>query len=81
VLDPTAFGGADAFARESGWLADACRATPVKQGDAPVRVPGDGALARRAEQREMGVALHPSILPALKPWCDKLGVASPTAIG
>jgi LDH2 family malate/lactate/ureidoglycolate dehydrogenase len=81
VLDPAAFSGEDAFVRETGWLADACRATPVRPGDAPVRMPGDGALARRDEQRKKGVALHPSILPALKPWCEKLGVAVPKAVG
>lgn len=80
VIDPAAFGGGDAFQHETGWLADACRTAPVKAGDPPVRVPGDGAMARRAEQSATGVALHSSILPALKPWCEKLGVAPPLAI-
>lgn len=77
AIDPRAFGGGDAFTRETGWLADACRDTPVKSGDGPVRVPGDGALARKAEQQAKGVALHPSILPSLKTWCEKLGVEAP----
>ena len=80
AIDPAAFGGGAAFRREAGWLADACRSTPVKAGDGPVRVPGDGALARKAEQKAMGVALHTSILPGLKPWCEKLGVAAPKAV-
>jgi LDH2 family malate/lactate/ureidoglycolate dehydrogenase len=81
AIDPAAFGGTVAFERETGWLGDACRATPVRPGDDPVRMPGDGALARRAEQRTKGVALHPSILPSLKPWCEKLGVEAPATIG
>lgn len=81
VIDPAAFGGGDGFLRETGWLADACRGTPVRPGDPPVRVPGDGAMARRAEQRAKGVALHPGVLPSLKPWCEKLGVAAPAPIG
>ena len=32
------------------------------------------------EQRERGVELHPSILPALAPWAEKLGVAVPEPI-
>ncbi len=80
VIDPAAFGGGDAFARETGWLADSCRTAPVKAGDAAVKVPGDGALARKSEQQAKGVALHPSILPGLKAWCEKLGVGAPTPI-
>jgi hypothetical protein len=30
------------------------------------------------EQREHGVELHASILPALQPWAAKLGVAMPS---
>ena len=80
VLDPAAFGGGDGFLRETGWLADACRGTPVRPGDPPVRVPGDGAMARRAEQRAKGIVLHPGVLPSLKPWCEKMGVQAPKSI-
>ena len=80
VLDPAAFGGGDGFLRETGWLADACRGTPVRPGDPPVRVPGDGAMARRAEQSAKGVVLHPGVLPSLKPWCEKMGVRAPKSI-
>ncbi|MBM3550115.1 MAG: Ldh family oxidoreductase [Alphaproteobacteria bacterium] len=80
VIDPAAFGGTDSFQRETGWLAEACRGTPVKPGDEPVRVPGDGALARKAEQQKAGVMLHPSVMPSLKSWCEKLGVVPPAPI-
>jgi L-lactate dehydrogenase len=39
-----------------------------------VRLPGESGLQRRREQLANGVALHESILPALKPWAEKLGV-------
>ena len=77
VIDPAAFGGGEGFLRETGWLAEACRGTPVRPGDPPVRMPGDGAMARRAEQSAKGVALHPGVLPSLTPWCEKLGVPPP----
>jgi len=80
VLDPAAFGGGDAFQRETGWLAEACRATPVKEGDPAVRMPGDGAMARRKAQRESGVVLHPAVLPGLDSWMKKFDVAAPAPI-
>ncbi len=53
------------------------RTNPPRPGGPPVRMPGDAALKRRAAQLRDGVALHPSILPALVPWADKLGVTLP----
>jgi LDH2 family malate/lactate/ureidoglycolate dehydrogenase len=78
VLDPEAFGGRDAFLRETGWLVDACHAATPRPGVARVRLPGERGLARMREQEAEGVALHPSIMPALEPWADKLGIALPT---
>jgi L-lactate dehydrogenase len=46
-----------------------------------VRLPGEAGTARYREQRERGVALHPTIMPALAPWAQKLGVEAPAAIG
>ena len=79
LIDPARFGGREAFARETSFLAEACRQTPTPEGGAPVRLPGEAALARRREQLAHGVALHPSILPALQPWADQLGVAMPAS--
>lgn len=65
VYDPAAFGGSEAFLRQTGWLADACRASPPRNPAEPVRLPGQAALARmRAAERE-GVALYPGIMEAL----------------
>lgn len=77
VIDPQAFGGYDHFIQETGWLADACRQSPPIPGGPPVRLPGSRALQRRAEQLERGVALYPTIMPALEPWAEKLGVPLP----
>ena len=80
MIDPEAFGGRDAFLRETGFLAAACRAAAVAPGKPPVRLPGDGALGRRREQLARGVALYPTIMRDLAPWAEKLGVAAPKPI-
>ena len=77
VLDPAAFGGLDAFRRQTDWLVDACRGATPRPGVARVRLPGERGLALKREQHELGVALHPTILPALEPWAAKFGVAMP----
>ncbi len=77
IIDPEAFGGREAFERETGWLAEACRTAPVKPGNPPVRLPGERGLKLKAEQAQSGIRLHPEILPGLAPWAEKLGVALP----
>lgn len=77
VMDPARFAGLDAFQRQTRKVADLCHASrPAKPGRA-VRLPGEKGDALAREQREQGVALHPSILPALQPWAQKLNVAMP----
>ncbi len=77
LIDPEGFGGRDAFERETGWLAQACRSVPALPGKPPVRLPGERGLARRTHQLMNGVELHPDIMPALLPWAEKLGVRLP----
>jgi L-lactate dehydrogenase len=77
LINPDAFGGREAFLRETEWLAEACRTTPVKPGDPPVRLPGSRALQLRSEQLRQGVNLYPTILPALVPWAEKFAVTVP----
>lgn len=76
-IDPDAFGGRAAFAHQMQWIAQACRTNPPRPGFGEVRVPGDGALSRRAEQRQHGVRLQAEILPALLPWAERFGVVVP----
>jgi LDH2 family malate/lactate/ureidoglycolate dehydrogenase len=80
IIDPRGFGGEPAFRREAGWIAEACRTAPVKPGNPPVRMPGERGLNLRAEQLRSGMTLHPEILPALRPWAEKLQVALPSAL-
>lgn len=77
VLDPEAFGGRDAFVRQTARLVEACHAATPRPGGAPVRLPGERGLQTMRTQRDEGVALHASIMPALQPWAGKLGVAMP----
>jgi LDH2 family malate/lactate/ureidoglycolate dehydrogenase len=80
LIDPEAFGGGAAFRRETARLAAICHETPVKAGAPPVRLPGERALRRRAEQLERGVEVFPTIFPALKPWAARLGVPLPAPL-
>ncbi len=80
VLDPARFGGAENFAAESQWMADAVHGNPPVQGGEPPRLPGERGLARKAEQHFKGVALHPSIPPLLRARGEKAGVAFPAPL-
>ena len=79
VLDPEAFGGLAAFRRQMDFMADAARNAKPRPGVDRVRLPGEGGLRRYREQKEKGVALYPTIMPALLPWAEKLGVTPPHA--
>jgi LDH2 family malate/lactate/ureidoglycolate dehydrogenase len=81
LIDPSAFGGADAFKSETGFFAAMCRDTPPLDAAHPVRVPGDRALALYREQMEKGVALHPEIMPRMAPLLEKYGVEKPRMLG
>jgi LDH2 family malate/lactate/ureidoglycolate dehydrogenase len=76
ATDPAAFGGLDAFRRETGWLAAACRAA-APTGDEPVRLPGERGLARKRRALAEGVELYPTVLPALASRAARLGVPMP----
>jgi LDH2 family malate/lactate/ureidoglycolate dehydrogenase len=77
VLDPAAFGGADAFIRQTGWIAEACRDNPPAPGFNEVRLPGSQALQKKRQAMKEGVVLHASIIPSLSPWAEKFGIAMP----
>lgn len=77
VIDPEAFGGADGFVRQTGWLAAACRACPPVPGVDAVRVPGERGLERKRRATAEGVSLYPGIMASLEPYARKFGVTSP----
>lgn len=77
LIDPEKFGGRESFLRETSFLGDACRAAKVADGKPPVRLPGQGALARRAEQLADGVKMRSDIMDPLKDWARDLGVLVP----
>ncbi len=80
LWDPAAFAGAAAFDTQMDWIAQACRSSPPRDPAAPVRLPGERGIARKREQLARGVALHPSILPSLAPWGERLAVAAPAPL-
>jgi LDH2 family malate/lactate/ureidoglycolate dehydrogenase len=80
LINPDKFAGTSAFIRESSFLSEYCRSTPVAEGDPPVRMPGEGAIRRRNDQIENGVALYPGIMESLSEWADKLGVKAPAPV-
>ncbi len=77
--DLAAFGGKDAFLRQMDHIALACRENRPIDVVRPVRLPGEGGLKRRAQQAQDGVALHPSIAPALAPLAERYGLSFPAA--
>jgi len=79
VLDPEAFAGRDAFARQLDHLRDSCHASRPRPGVERVRLPGEGGLARKRKHLEEGVTLHASIMPALLPPAGRAGVTPPIA--
>jgi LDH2 family malate/lactate/ureidoglycolate dehydrogenase len=77
VIDPAAFTDWQDYLREVDHLLDACRRALPDDPAKPVRVPGEGALARRRESLISGVALYPGIMDALEPRAREAGVALP----
>ena len=79
IINPQYFGSVDALKRETSWLAEACRASKPRNGAGAVRMPGDTAMVRRRSQLKSGIELHPSIMPALTIWAERLAVRVPTS--
>ncbi|MGI9450216.1 MAG: Ldh family oxidoreductase [Geminicoccaceae bacterium] len=80
VFDPEAFGGHNAFTKQTSWIAEACRATPPRPGGDPVRLPGERALQRKRKALDQGLQLHAGVMEELTSWADKLGIAPPAPL-
>ncbi len=80
LTDCDAFGGASEFERQMQWLVDHSMANKPINQDSPVRVPGQRAIARKAEQLRCGVSLHDTIVPALKILSEANNIAMPDQI-
>jgi L-lactate dehydrogenase len=80
LTDPSAFGGLDAFSRQTDWLVDACHASAPRIAGQAVRLPGERGLARKAEQVAHGLALQPSVIPGLAPWATRHRIDLPAPI-
>jgi LDH2 family malate/lactate/ureidoglycolate dehydrogenase len=77
AIDPSAFGGIEAFRRETSWTAAACRNCPPAPGIDAVRLPGQRGLERKRRALAEGVSLYPGIMAALAPHAERLGVNAP----
>jgi L-lactate dehydrogenase len=80
VIDPARFGGTAAFLRESAWIAEAVHANPPAAGGQAPRLPGERAWQRRTQALAEGVALHPTIPPALAARAAAAGLPMPSSI-
>jgi LDH2 family malate/lactate/ureidoglycolate dehydrogenase len=79
AIDPQAFGGAGAFLRQTGFIAQACRAArPVKE-DSPVRLPGAAGLARKRRALAEGMAVGDDVVAALTELSSRFGIRVPVA--
>ena len=81
VIDPAAFAGLAGFHRQIDHIAEACRTNPPRPGVEGVRLPGQAAMSKKRQALADGAVLHPSIMPALMPWAERLGVQVPVPRG
>ncbi|HET6619052.1 MAG TPA: Ldh family oxidoreductase [Dongiaceae bacterium] len=81
AVDPAAFGGHDAFLRQSSFIADACRAARPLTAGIPVRLPGAAGLARKRAALAEGLRLGGEIAASLSDLSARMGVAMPARLG
>ncbi|ARE42101.1 Malate dehydrogenase [Rhodovulum sp. P5] len=77
VMDPAAFGGADAFAAQVGHLNDRCRTSTPARPDAPVRIPGDRVQAALAAAAADGIVLPEEVWTRLRACAVEMGIPLP----
>ena len=74
---PEAFGGRDAFLRQTGWLVEACETSAVPKGKPKVRLPGHAALRRKAVAQRNGLTLDATRLAGLAGLAKRFSLALP----
>lgn len=80
LTDCDAFGGTPEFERQMQWLVEHSVANKPANKDKPVRVPGQRAIARKAEQLRDGITLHETIPPALMKLAELNSIAMPQPV-
>lgn len=80
VIDPACFGGTEAFLRQTGWLAEACRDNPPRPGVERVRLPGERGLEKKRTALADGLALYPGIMAKLADLAKKYDVKLPQSL-
>lgn len=80
VIDPAAFGGAEAFEAQVTWLNEACRASTPLAGQGPVRIPGDRAAKAEEMSARHGVAVPDEVLTRVTQVAEAAGIAMPEPI-
>jgi len=74
---PEAFGGREAFLRQTDWLVEACEASAVAKDKPKVRLPGHAALRRKAEALRHGLTLDATRLEGLAGLATRFSLALP----
>ena len=77
AIDPAAFGGGEAFRRQTGWTAAACRNSPPAPGVDAVRLPGQRGLERKRQALVDGIVLYSGVMAAMQAHAERLGVTPP----
>jgi L-lactate dehydrogenase len=80
VFSPAQFSGGEAFARETGWLADVCRASRTPSGQSRVRLPGEAGLARKKDALARGVPLRAGVVESLAALAKRFSLDPPRSL-
>lgn len=75
IIDPAAFGGTEAFLKQTQFLKDSCAGSSDQ-----VRMPGERALNLRSEQLKTGIWLYPATVTALEALAARYSVSFPKAL-
>jgi LDH2 family malate/lactate/ureidoglycolate dehydrogenase len=77
AFDPALFGGADAFTRQTGWLADKARAANPMPGGTPIRLPGEAGFSRKRDRLAGGIPLRADIRESLAGLAARFSLTAP----